>query len=245
MVTVKVARSARRVPLALRERAEVRETPMAMSALHGLGWRWSQWTLAYQSTGGETNVNRSRATLLGLGLGLALQTAPATAWWQWYSHNIPYGPAPGMWFYQAFPGYPGVPGLWPGQLWLQEHLLSLANQGGPHFWQYQTPPFGTTTLWSATVPMSGLFVEQSQTPAGYQIRVHTGQSGPPMVDISTQGGFLTMRSHSAGGVGDGGMQMQQAGWASQSIALPADANVAAMQMQRGDGVVQIFIPRGL
>jgi hypothetical protein len=34
-------------------------------------------------------------------------------------------------------------------------------------------------------------------------------------------------------------------YATQSIALPADANVAAMQMQRDDGLVEIFIPRGL
>ena len=191
-------------------------------------------------------MNRSRTILVGLGLGLALQTGPATAWWQWYSYNSPYGIPPGMWLYQAFPGYPGIPGLWPDQLWLQGYLLSLANQGGPHFWQSHTLPGGKTTMWSATVPMSGLFVEQNQIPAGYQIRVHTGQSGPPMVDISVQGGFLTISSRTGGSVGvGGGMQMQQAGSASQSIALPADANVAAMQMQRGDGVVEIFIPRGL
>jgi hypothetical protein len=40
------------------------------------------------------------------------------------------------------------------------------------------------------------------------------------------------------------MQMRQSGWMIHSILLPVDANVAAMQMQRGDGVVEIFIPRG-
>ena len=36
-----VARSALRLPLALWERAGVRETAMASSAFPGLGWRWS------------------------------------------------------------------------------------------------------------------------------------------------------------------------------------------------------------
>jgi hypothetical protein len=27
------------------------------------------------------------------------------------------------------------------------------------------------------------------------------------------------------------------------VALPADANLAAMQMQRGNGLVEIFIPK--
>ena len=38
-VTMKVARSALHFPLALRERAGVRETATASSSFHGLGWR--------------------------------------------------------------------------------------------------------------------------------------------------------------------------------------------------------------
>ena len=43
---MKVARSALHLPLAPWERAGVRETAMASSAFHGLGWRWSPWPLA-------------------------------------------------------------------------------------------------------------------------------------------------------------------------------------------------------
>jgi len=42
---MKVARSALHLPLALWERAGVREAAMASSASHGLGWRWSPWPL--------------------------------------------------------------------------------------------------------------------------------------------------------------------------------------------------------
>jgi hypothetical protein len=44
-LTMKGARSALRVPLALWERAGVRETAMASSAFHDSGWRWSPGTL--------------------------------------------------------------------------------------------------------------------------------------------------------------------------------------------------------
>ena len=186
-------------------------------------------------------MNLSRATaLFGLSLGLTFQAAPAHAWWQWYSQEIPYGPVPGMWHYQTTPW---TPELWPGQAWLWNQLAPLAGRGGPQFWQYQTGPFGPAP-WTYGMPTTGLFVQQNQTPAGYQIRVHTGEPGAPTVDIGVQGGFLTIRSHSATNAGGGMMSMQQAGWATQSISLPADANIAAMQIQRSDGLVEIFIPRG-
>jgi HSP20 family molecular chaperone IbpA len=92
--------------------------------------------------------------------------------------------------------------------------------------------------------MGGLYVQQNEVPAGYQIRVHTGQMGLPVVDISVQGNLLVIRSQSSTTGGGNAMQMNQSGWSNQSISLPADANVAAMQMQRGNGVVEIFIPRG-
>jgi hypothetical protein len=74
--------------------------------------------------------------------------------------------------------------------------------------------------------------------------VHTGQPGLPVVDISVQGSLLVIRSQSSTTGGGNPMQMNQSGWSNQSISLPADANIAAMQMQRGNGVVEIFIPRG-
>lgn len=92
---------------------------------------------------------------------------------------------------------------------------------------------------------AGLYVEQHQSPAGYLIRIHTGQRGAPAVDIDVQGGFLTIRTGAAEGAAGGtGMPVQQVAWATRWIALPTDANVAAMQMQWGDGVAEIFIPRG-
>ena len=191
---------------------------------------------------GDKTVNRSQTTaLLGLGVGLALQTAPAAAWWQWYSQDMPYGPVPGMWFYQNIPE---APGFGPGQPWLWNYPAPPAGQSGAQFWQYQSTPYGPTTLWSSAMPTTGLHVEQNETPAGYLIRVLTGQPGAPTVDIGVQGGFLTIRSRSLTSAGGNAMQMHQSGWATQSISLPAGANVAAMQMQRGDGVVEIFIPRG-
>ncbi len=186
-------------------------------------------------------MNLSRATApFALSLGLTLQAAPANAWWQWYSQEIPYGSTPAMWSYRTTPW---APELWPGQAWLWNQLAPLAGQGGPQFWQYQTIPFGPAP-WTYGMPAAGLFVQQSQTPAGYQIRVHTGEPGAPTVDIGVQGGFLTIRRHAATNAADGMMSMHQAGWATQSISLPADANIAAMQMQRSDGLVEIFIPRG-
>jgi hypothetical protein len=43
---MKLARSALHLPLALWERAGVRETALASSAFHDLWWRWSPWPLA-------------------------------------------------------------------------------------------------------------------------------------------------------------------------------------------------------
>jgi hypothetical protein len=190
-------------------------------------------------------MSLSRATaLLGLSLGFTLQAAPANAWWQWYSHEIPYGSVPGLWHYQTYPATPWVPELWPGQAWLWNQLAPLAGLWGPQLWQYPTLRYGPTTMWSSTMPTTGLYVQQNETPAGYQIRVHTGEPGVPAVDIGVQGGFLTIRSHPATKAAGGMLSMQQAGWATQSISLPADANVAAMQIQRCDGLVEIFIPRG-
>ena len=192
---------------------------------------------------GDTSVNILRTTVLSsLGLGLVLQAAPAGAWWQSYYQSIPYGHAPIPMSYQSMPG---VLELWPGQAWLSRSLAPLASPAGPQFWQYPTLPYGPTSMWSSAMTTAGLYVQQNEIPAGYQIRVHTGQLDTPALDIGVQGGFLTIRTRSLTRAGGGnGMPMQQLGWATQSISLPTDANVAAMQLQQGDGVVEIFIPRG-
>jgi hypothetical protein len=87
-------------------------------------------------------------------------------------------------------------------------------------------------------------VEQNQSPAGHLIRIRTGQPGTPAVEFGVQGGFLTIQSRATADTKGGmGMPAQQVGWATQWIALAADADVAAMQVHWGDGIVEIFIPR--
>ena len=173
-------------------------------------------------------MNRHQTTsLLGLGLWLTLQATPAAAWWQW--------------FYQTNPWAPGL--TW-GQPWAWGYPAPPMGQNGVQFWQYQSMPFGPINAGPSTMSTAGLHIEQNQSPAGYLIRVRTGQPGTPAVNIDVQGGFLMIQSgSSAGTTGGTGVQMQQFGWASQWISLPADANAAAMRVQWGDGVVEIFFPR--
>ncbi len=169
-------------------------------------------------------------------MGLALQTAaPDAAWWDWCSQEAPASPAHWMWYYQT---NPGALGLARGRPWSADYLAPPFGQYGTQFWQYQEIP------WSSTRPSAGLFVEQSQSPAGYLIRVRTGQPGTPALDIGVEGGVLMIQSRSmAGASGGASMQMQQVGWATQWVSLAFDADVAAMQVQWGDGIVEIFIPR--
>ena len=184
----------------------------------------------------------SGALSLGFALALGLQAAsPAAAWWPGYPVNVPHPPAPG-----AGPNQlrPGVPDMARAQPWAFGYPAAPAGQDAVQFWHYQAMPFGPWYAWSSTMPTSGLYVEQSQSPAGYLIRVRTGQGATPAIDLDVEGGFLKIQSRSFAGAGAGaGMQMQQAGWSTQWISLAADADVTAMQVQWGDGVVQIFIPR--
>ena len=92
--------------------------------------------------------------------------------------------------------------------------------------------------------MRGLFVEQSQSPAGYSIRVHSGQQGAQDIAIRIEGSALIIRRHSAACAVGTPLQMQQAGWTTQLIALPADANVTATRIARRLDGIDIFIPRG-
>ena len=178
----------------------------------------------------EQIVNSVRMTVLSaFGLGLVVQVAPAAAWTQWYAQNAPYASVPGMWFYQNIPTGPI---FGPGQSWQWYYPTLPVNGGVPRFWQYQATPFGSNSLWSAGVPTSGLYVEQNETPAGYTIRVRHATARVPSIEVDAAGRSLTISSRS------------MTGWSTQSISLPGDADVAGMQMQPGDGVVMIFIPRG-
>ena len=191
---------------------------------------------------GNKTVNKARTTaLLGLGLGLAIQSASATAWTQWYSQGMPYAPAPNIWFYQYIPT---APAFGPAQPWRWLYQTPTADPGGLQFWQFQSTPYQPTTIWSSTMSASGLYLEQNETPVGYMIRVRTGQNPAPAVDISVQDGFLMIRNRSVTGPGGGiPLQMRQTSWTTQWISLPEDANVAAMKIKPGAGVVDIFIPR--
>jgi hypothetical protein len=177
--------------------------------------------------------------ILGLGLGLALQAAPVAAWWQTYSHSIPYGPTTG---WSNYPANPWVQNYGPNLSALWDFLAPLSHLGAQD-WQYPNMAYGPPAMWFGAMPMSGLHVQQAEVPAGYQIRVYTGKPGLPAVDIGVQGGLLVIRSQSSATGGGDATQMSQTGWSNQSISLPADANVLAMQMARGNGVVEIFIPR--
>lgn len=165
-------------------------------------------------------------TVAAIALGVLIPATSATAWWQWFQQDIPYGPVPGMWFYQNMP------------------QATAPGQTGPVFWHYQSPPARPPTMWSSMMPMSSLFVEQSASPLGYIIRVHTGNRTTTDIEIGVEGHALVIKKRQVQQIGPGApMQMQQAGWSTQWVSLPADANISSMRMSRGNGVVEIFVPR--
>lgn len=192
----------------------------------------------------KTMDRKQTRTALSLGFGLALgwqATFPAAAWWQAYPESAPRPPVPGARLNQTGPGFPDMT---RGQAWTFGNPAAPTGPGALQFWHYQAMPFGPWYAWSSTMPTTGLSVEQSQSPAGYLIRVRTGRGATPAIDLDVEGGFLKIQSRSMTGTGAaGGMQMQQVGWSTQWISLAADADVPAMQVQWGDGVVEIFIPR--
>lgn len=177
-----------------------------------------------------------------VGVGLLLQTASATAWWQSYQLEIPFGPPLAMWYSQNIPQGPAT-GVAPG-FWFYRNAPTVSGQTQPGFWYQQSVPGGAASGWSFSGPMSGLFVEQSQSPAGYSIRVQGGQQGAQDIGIRIEGSVLIVRRHSAACAVGTPLQMQQAGWTTQLIALPADANLAAMRVARRLDGIDIFIPRG-
>ena len=161
-----------------------------------------------------------------IALGVLIPATSATAWWQWFRQDIPFAPVPGMWFYQNVP------------------QATAPGQTGPVFWHYQSPPAGPPTMWSSTMPMSSLFVEQTASPLGYGIRVHTEYPGTMDIEVGVEGHALVIKKRRVQQIGRGApMPMQQSGWSTQWISLPADANISSMRMSRGNGLVEIFVPR--
>lgn len=161
-----------------------------------------------------------------IAFGLLFPVTPATAWWHWYYQDIPYLPVPGMWFYQNLPQAPAF------------------GQSQPRLWNFQAVPSGSTSMWASTFPMSTLFVEQSQSQAGYSIRVYTGQPGTQDIEIGLEGRALFIRrsEHSRAFPG-ARLPIQQSEWTTQWVSLPADANLGALRMSRGSGLIEIFVPR--
>ena len=198
-------------------------------------------------------MKRYRVAAL-FGLGLLLQTTSAAAWLQWYQLPIPFGPPLAMWFHQntppnpttevapGFSFYQGFP-TWgtPGFSFYQS-AAPVPGQMQPWYWHQQSVPGGAVSGWSFSGTVSGLFIQQSQSPAGYYVRVHTGKQGPQDVNVRIEGGALIISRHSA--TGTAGTPMHQAGWTTQLIALAADANVAGMRVARRIDGIDIFIPRG-
>lgn len=161
-----------------------------------------------------------------MALGVLIPASSATAWWQWFHQDIPYAPVPGMWFYQKVPQTPSV------------------GQMQPWFWNYQSIPGAPANMWSSFMPTSSLFVEQSASPLGYNVRVHTGNSATTDIEVGVEGHALVIKKRQMQGVVPGApMQMQQAGWSTQWVSLPADANISSIRMSRGKGLVEIFVPR--
>lgn len=161
-----------------------------------------------------------------IALGLFFPAASASAWWQWFHQHIPCSPGPGIWFYQEIPH-----GAAPTRL-------------RPQTQRFQSFSTGPTSTWSTAMPMSSLFLEQLHTPMGYTIRVRTGNPGAQDLEIGLEGHALVIKKRDMTQTALGmPIQMQQSGWSTQWVSLPADANLAALRMARGNGMVEIFVPR--
>jgi len=158
-----------------------------------------------------------------LATGLAVQSAPTAAWYQWYYQDMPVGPIPGLWNYQNVPYQ--VPGTNPflGQTppWLQFYRPDLFR------W------------WTMPSMSSGISVEQDQSPLGYHIRVYVPGGHSDNLRIGLESGAIVISSSEQAAA----HRPLQMGWSSQWVTLPADANLAAMKMSRGEAGVEIFVPR--
>ena len=161
-----------------------------------------------------------------IALGLFFPATSAIAWWQWFHQDVPYAPGPGFWFYQMIPQVAA-----PGR----------AARQGQQFQSFTTGPAG---IWSTSIPMSSLFVEQTPSPMGYTVRVYTDYPRTQDIEIGVEGRTLVIKKREMARIPPGmPMQMRQTGWSTQWVSLPADANVAALRMSRGNGIVEVFIPR--
>ena len=164
------------------------------------------------------------ATLLAAGLGL--QSAPAAAWYQWQYQDIPFAAVPGLPLAQGIPY--GIPGINP-----------FVAQTLPWLGFYQP---NLLHWWMMPAMSSGTYVEQTQSPAGYHIRVQTPGGGLANLQIAVEAGAIVIRS-SEHTMGATPFQTRQSGWSNRWVQLPADANLAATRMGRIDGGVEIFVPR--
>ncbi len=116
--------------------------------------------------------------------------------------------------------------------WWQWYSQSIPYSPVPEMWFYHN------------VPMSGLFVEQSQSPAGYSVRIRTGQTGLQDIEVGLEGRILVIKQREASRTAAGvPMWMQKSGWTTRWVSLPEDANVGALRMLRNGDLIEIFVPR--
>lgn len=163
--------------------------------------------------------------------GLLCWTAPATAWWQWYYHDLPHGSMQGR----------GVPSMW---FYNYPPLVPTQGVATPGMWFYHTLPYGPTRYWTLPLTSSGVSVEQLQSPLGYGFRIRSGDPGFQGIEVRVEGGALVISSRNTAHSAMGPASSFQSGWSTRWVVLPADANPARMTVSRRGGVVEIFIPRG-
>jgi hypothetical protein len=125
----------------------------------------------------------------------------------------------------------------PAAAWYQWYYQEIPIGPGP-------APYGAmySNGWPMPNNLSGVFVAQGQSPAGYHIRVYTPGGSPGSVAIGVEVGAVVVRS-GAQAASAGPFPSQQSTWSAQWVRLPADANLAAMRMSRNPAGVEIFVPR--
>jgi len=158
--------------------------------------------------------------------GLMAQSAPTAAWYQWYKQDVPFSSAPNFLFYQSIPY--GIPGTGP-----------LLRQNSPWFWSYQP---GLFYYWTMPGVPNATYVEQTQSPSGYHIRVHAPSWQLDSLQIGVEAGAIVIGSN-VRTTASSPLQAQRMGWSTQWVTLPADANLAAMRMSWSETGIEIYVPR--
>jgi hypothetical protein len=125
----------------------------------------------------------------------------------------------------------------PAAAWYQWYYQALPTAPG-------LAPYGAmqSNWWFMPNSLSGVFVAQGQSPAGYHIRVYAPHGSSGSLTIGVEAGVVVVRS-GAQTASAGPFPSAQSTWSAQWLRLPADANLAAMRMSRNAAGVEIFVPR--